>query len=392
MAGRLRRGRPAVGQSVTHSRVGRDLIQNFTVENVTAEPVQPLDGAVELLAEAVGGRLRRETGYRDIWRPAPLSVRVRSTERPVQALPEVLLGGTVPGRPTRLRLRGDAGEIADLFRGLPHRQLVILGEPGAGKTILAMLLALDLLDDRAPDAPVPVFFSLSSWNPEVRLADWMADRLLADFPDLRERYGHGIAQRLLDAGLVLPVLDGLDEAGRSSRNLVKRLDSAFTRRRGFVLTCRTGEYYTTVEESGEPLSRAVAVEIEPVTAETGAAYLRDVLADAPRWRPVLDRLRAEPDGPLATALATPLMLYLFRVTYTEPENDPAELLDESRSATPAPWSVTCSTRSSRPPTPSTGIRPTRPGRPGGGSARWRTGRVTCSGGTSPPDPRTAARR
>ncbi|MET8454227.1 hypothetical protein [Streptomyces sp. NPDC005209] len=51
-----------------------------------------------------------------------------------------------------------------------------------------------------------MLFSLSSWQPDrERLRDWMAAQLCATYP------GAPWAQELLKAGLVLPVLDGLDE-------------------------------------------------------------------------------------------------------------------------------------------------------------------------------------
>jgi hypothetical protein len=38
---------------------------------------------------------------------------------------------------------------------------VVLGEPAAGKSVVALLLTLGLL----PDEPVPVLLTVSSWNP-----------------------------------------------------------------------------------------------------------------------------------------------------------------------------------------------------------------------------------
>jgi len=64
-----------------------------------------------------------------------------------------------------LPLRGDVGEITAAFRGLPPRQLVVLGEPGAGKSVLAVLLTRGLLGERRPDDPVPVLLPVASWNP-----------------------------------------------------------------------------------------------------------------------------------------------------------------------------------------------------------------------------------
>ena len=50
------------------------------------------------------------------------------------------------------------------YRKLQHRRLLILGEPGMGKTTLAILMLRWLLEHPEPGEPVPVFFSLSDWN------------------------------------------------------------------------------------------------------------------------------------------------------------------------------------------------------------------------------------
>ncbi|WP_113701780.1 NACHT domain-containing protein [Nonomuraea lactucae] len=287
--------------------------------------------AAELLAEEVGVRLRGETERRDLGRPAPISLTVRPTGRPVQALPEALLGGIGPIG--HAAVDGAEG-VADLFRGLPIRQLVILGEPGAGKTVLAMLLTLALLRERSAGALVPVFLPMASWNPDTRLDTWMADRLVEDYPVLARSYGRGTARRLVETGRVLPVLDGLDEITASSfEEVIKRVDLVFPDGAGFVLTCRAQEFEAAVVEFDVPLSRATIMEIERVTARSAIAYLPATSLDRDRWEPLLDRLRAEPDGPLATALTTPLMLYLVRTTYEHPGTRPAELLDVSRFGT-----------------------------------------------------------
>src|SRR5205807_1531225 len=48
--------------------------------------------------------------------------------------------------------------------------------------------------------------------------------------------------------------------------------------------------------------------------------------EQPRWRPVLQRLWQEPDGPLAQALRSPLRLFIAVAAYYQPGSDPAELV------------------------------------------------------------------
>ncbi|HKR50877.1 MAG TPA: NACHT domain-containing protein, partial [Pseudonocardiaceae bacterium] len=250
--------------------------------------------------------------------------------------PTVVLGeGVLPSRPIRLKLRGDLYDVVAAFRQLPARQLVVLGEPGAGKTVLAMLFTLGLLDTRAPDEPVPVLLRISSWNPSgEHLHTWLARRLIADYPALTDVdvYGPDAAGRLVQDGRVMPVLDGLDEMPSALRDgAIEALDRAVAAGGPLVVTCRSDEYQSAVAASGRFLSRAAVVEIEPVDVTGSIEFLAAAQAVGDtRWQPVFDHLRAYPDGSLAQALSTPLMVYLAHIAYADPATSPAELCDLRR--------------------------------------------------------------
>ncbi|MGX1807406.1 NACHT domain-containing protein [Nocardia sp. NPDC055321] len=93
----------------------------------------------------------------------------------------------------------------------PAGRLLVLGDPGSGKTVAAAHLVLQLLARRTADAdrtaPVPVRVDASSWDPEHESLTWfLVRRLVAD-----HRLHGRVAAELLAADLILPVLDGLDE-------------------------------------------------------------------------------------------------------------------------------------------------------------------------------------
>lgn len=295
-----------------------------------------LKRAASTLAGAVRRQWTRELGFRQLRRPEPLRVCWSSTGRPVSAQAAAVLGQVaVGGRPIRLRLRGDVRGIVNAFGQLPARQLVVLGEPGGGKTVLAILLTVGLLQARAQGEPVPVLLPMSQWDPHFEhLHSWLARRLVEDYPALanRDAYGRDAAAHLVRAGLVMPVLDGLDEMPPALHHAaIDALDDAVADGGPLVVTCRGDEYQAAVESGGRFLSRAAVVEIEPVDVSDTIAFLGHAKAAGDvRWRPVLEHLRARPDAPLARALSTPLMVHLARTAYASWGTVPAELLDSGR--------------------------------------------------------------
>ncbi|MFJ8649425.1 NACHT domain-containing protein [Streptomyces sp. NPDC093546] len=251
-------------------------------------------------------------------------------------------GDRVPGqgagpRVVRLRLDGRLdGRFEEAVAGLAagYRQigsgrLVVLGEPGAGKTVLALLLTLGLLEPRESGGPVPALLPVSSWDPICEsLDDWLVRRLAESYYAGRTE----IPRSLLLHGLLLPVLDGLDEIPESARrSAVRALNRALGRERPVVVTCRSAEYEDVVKAGSPALHRAPVVEISPVAPRDAIPYLADVAwPEESDWSTVYERLRTRPDSPVAGALSTPLIISMARTVYERCGGQPAELVDEER--------------------------------------------------------------
>jgi hypothetical protein len=295
-----------------------------------------LSAATTVLARAVRDQWRAEAAIRSLNQPEPIRVRWSSTERAVAASPSSVLGAAAPaGRLLRLHLRGDVTQIVELFNRLPYRQLVILGSPGAGKSVMTLLLTLRILAVREEGSPVPVLLSLSSWDPtREHLHAWIARRIMEDYPGLAnaDLYGRDAPQQLLSEGKVIPVLDGLDEIPKELRaESISGIAQAFEREQPFIITCRIEEYEGAVAAAGQVLGYAAIVEILPIDTEHVISYLSSLGPTSElRWRPIFAELRQNPSGPIAMALSTPLAVWLARVAYSDMGSRPEELLDSRR--------------------------------------------------------------
>jgi hypothetical protein len=230
--------------------------------------------------------------------------------------------------------RRDLRTVAEFYQQQEPQRLVILGEPGSGKTVLALELMVRMLEQRqggvAVIEPVPVRLSLPVWNTSQPFTEWVTAQLVA-------RYGLAdqVASGLVASGRILPVLDGLDEMdaedGPPARATaaVLQLNEYITGRAGrpLVITCRTSDY-ARIDASIRP---ATTIRIRPLNAEKIIDYLQrevrdqDGLAAWQAWDDLIRELGNSDDQRVLDLLQTPWRLVLAVTLYRD-GGSPAALL------------------------------------------------------------------
>jgi uncharacterized protein DUF4062 len=195
-----------------------------------------------------------------------------------------------------------------------HNRLLILGQPGAGKTIALIELARGLgeLTRFDPNAPVPVIFNLASWRGRHQdLAGWMEEELHVHYHASVEQ-----AHNWVDRNSILPLLDALDEVEDNFRSACVEAINGYLGKIGIncqmVVSCHTQVY----KDLDAHLDLEWALELQPLTPNQVDAHLAAAGSSLAGLR---NTIAKDPD--FRELSASPLMLILLQRTWRD--RDPA---------------------------------------------------------------------
>ena len=168
-------------------------------------------------------------------------------------------------------------------------RLLILGEPGAGKTTELLSTAERLIQDAFEDSnnPIPLIFELSSWTPNTSILVWLSQQLQKKYGVSKEHSSKLIHQWIQQNSLML-LLDGLDELSREDQiacmhSLEKFLEEH--RALSALICCRREEY----EQSGQKIRQLNgAIYLRPVEKSQVHQYLKD-LGQETLWKNIQAR-------------------------------------------------------------------------------------------------------
>lgn len=207
-------------------------------------------------------------------------------------------------------------KIEDVFAAA-DRVLLVLGEPGAGKTTMLLQLVSHLMAEAEADEsrPMPAVFSLAGYTDGRTLAQWLVEQLANNYEVPRK-----LSQTWIEGGQFIPLLDGLDEVGPSHRPACAEAINEFRKQHPGVpllVTARNRDYQALATR----LNMDKAIILQPLTPEQIDTYLA-------RRGERLDGLRASlaADRTLNELAQTPLMLSIMTLAANRPpENDSGAL-------------------------------------------------------------------
>lgn len=227
--------------------------------------------------------LRKEPG--EVWRPWDMIL--EAFDRESQVLPA-------------------GSRILDVYDNI-RGSLLILGEPGAGKTTALLELARDAITRAEEDSeqPLPIVFNLSSWAARRwPLTEWLVDELNTKY-SVPPRVG----RKWVKKDQLLLLLDGLDEVQADHRIACAQTINDFILSHGFtqiVVCSRTDDYRAMKQQLG----LKSAVMLQPLTVDQLDEYLERAGGRLAAVREAITE-----DAELREMARSPLMLSILVVTY-----------------------------------------------------------------------------
>jgi DNA polymerase III delta prime subunit len=184
--------------------------------------------------------------------------------------------------------------------------LLILGEPGSGKTTILLELTDELLQRAENEAthPSPVVFNLSSWAEKRKsIAEWLVDELRTKFNIPKK-----VAQHWVEQDELLPLLDGLDEVQQAHREACVTAINQFRQEHmtPLAVCCRKAEY----EKLTIRLKLQSAIVLQALSLDQINAYLAQASTDLVTLRSTIHQ-----DAELQELATSPLLLNIMMLAY-----------------------------------------------------------------------------
>ena len=191
------------------------------------------------------------------------------------------------------------------------RTLLILGEPGSGKTTTLLEIARDLIADARENEvlPIPVILNLSSWSSFLgtkNFANWLINKLYEEYQIPKSQ-----AKAWVENQKLLLLLDGLDEVKEEQRSSCLAAINQFIRKQPEteVIVCSRIHDYNSISEK---FQFQAAIYIQSLTKEQIHRYLQQGGKQLEAVKILLQE-----DEKLLSLAKNPLMLNIITIACRE---------------------------------------------------------------------------
>lgn len=194
--------------------------------------------------------------------------------------------------------------IYDQIKG----SLLILGEPGSGKTTMLLELLHTLLQraERDEKLPIPIIFPLASWaQKRLPLHKWLEE-------ELYKIYGLPLllGREWLAEEHILPLFDGLDEVTETARAACIEAINIFQREHGLLhsIVCSRSTEYLSLRTK---LHLQEAITIQPLSDQQLHEFFSNIGTSSSTLQEALR------DDSILNEMITPLTLNMLALTYQD---------------------------------------------------------------------------
>ena len=223
---------------------------------------------------------------------------------------------TVPIQPGRTIL-----QMFDQSNG----SLLLLGEPGSGKTTMVLELCRLLIEqaEEEPYRQIPIVFNLSTWKPDPKkklvqaFTDWLVN-------ELKDKYSvpNKVSRPWIEKDALVLLLDGLDEVSGENRDACVQTINEFLAEHSMSLAvCSRKQEY---EALPTQLALRDALLIQPLTNRQVDEYLQ---AAGEGLISVKNALKRDPE--LREFAQTPLILNILLLAYQDASEEDLAALEKS---------------------------------------------------------------